>query len=71
MDFGSGFGEHECVTNVTASDSDRPHLKCLLISSNVYLTPNAALEASVLAYVSLAFTFGFGLCCRLVGSVFL
>jgi hypothetical protein len=42
MEFGSGFEEHECVTNGAASDFDRPHLNHLLINANVYLTLNAA-----------------------------
>ena len=48
------FGLHGCVTNVATGDLDRPHFERFLIDANVYLTPNTALGASVLACVPLA-----------------
>lgn len=56
------FGQHGSITNGAAGDFDRPHFKRYLIDTNVYLTPNAAFGAAVLACVPLAFTFGLDAC---------
>jgi hypothetical protein len=46
------------MTNVAAGDFDRPHFKRFLIDSDMYLTPNTAFGAAMLACISLSFTFG-------------
>ena len=52
------FWQHGCVTDVAASDFDGPYFQWFFVDAHVYLTPDTAFGASVLACIPLAFTFG-------------
>ncbi len=55
-DLAEQVGQHRGVANTTAGDFDRTDLKRFRIYSNMYLAPQAALGAAMLARVPLAFT---------------
>ena len=58
-DLAQEFGQHGSITNVATGDFDSPNLQRFLVDPDMYLTPDAAFGASVLARVPLAFTLGF------------
>ena len=58
-DLAQEFGQHGSITNVATGDFDSPNLQRFLVDPDMYLTPDAAFGAFVLARIPLAFTFGF------------
>jgi hypothetical protein len=58
-DLAEQVGQHRGVANTTAGDFDRTDLKRFRIYTNMYLAPQAALGAAMLARVPLPFTLSF------------
>ena len=58
-DLAEQVGQHRGIANTTAGDFDRTDLKGFRIYTNMYLAPQAALGAAVLARVPLPFTLSF------------
>ncbi len=56
------FWQHGRIPDVTAGDFDCPNLQRFFINSYMYLAPDAAFGATVLAGIPLTFTFGFDAC---------
>lgn len=48
-------GQYGRISDAAARDLDRSYLECLLINPDVYLAPEAAFRATMLARVPLAF----------------
>ena len=51
--------QHWCVTHIAGGDFDSANFQRFLVDANVYLAPNPAFRAAMLAGVPRAFTFGF------------
>ena len=51
--------QHWCVTDIAGGDLHGSDFQRFLVDANVYLAPNPAFRATMLAGVPLAFTFGF------------
>lgn len=54
--------QHRRVADIAGRDLDGPDLQRFLINPYVYLAPNPAFRAAMLASVPFAFTLGFDAC---------